>query len=425
MKIFLRITFIVCSIFYSYSLLSQTWQQKSFDNDYSFLNISKLSNSEAIAFGFNSNSLRTTDSGLSWEKYDIDHEAITGYEIISTSLFLDSTTGFVVAVDVPSRMGYLIKTTDGGESWSTLFSGFNQIITSIEYLSKEILILFGSNGMGQSTCHVSYDGGASWTVVDLNSVSTIRTSYLTPDGNLFFGDKNGKVLCFSDTLQTLKVATNLNKDIMQIKFFDNNIGFICGKRRLLYKTIDGGITWNDISEDIPEDNNGQITITDIIPLNSKTYIILSKRQSTLDTEIFLTQDGGLSWQLDSQIEDDEKDLRSICKINDTIVCAVGTGLITRKNISNLVSVKEINKTSNSNNELIAYRYKNTVTIFNFGKLDIIQPENIQLYNYLGEKIQVKKLLYFNDDLKIFIDSKADYIYGNIFCNNKLYYFKTF
>lgn len=145
----------------------------------------------------------TTDGGVNWQ------DDITGglNRNCLSVYFLDSLRGWMVGQD-----GIIRRTTNGGSTWSNVTSAITTSINTVFFINENIGWL-GTEVGGNLRLMKSIDGGAVWSQ---------QTSI--PD---------------------------ISGAITDIFFLNENIGFACANNAMLFKTIDGGVNWEDISSSIP------------------------------------------------------------------------------------------------------------------------------------------------------------------------------
>jgi photosystem II stability/assembly factor-like uncharacterized protein len=113
-----------------------------------------------VTVGLYGKALYTTDGGVTWQKSttDVDY---AGYDFSSVHL-VDERNGWMCG----SR-GALLKTLDGGQSWTTLHNASSSVTVDaftnnplhrVQFLDAQTGYIAADNGMIKST-----DGGASWT----------------------------------------------------------------------------------------------------------------------------------------------------------------------------------------------------------------------------------------------------------------------
>ncbi|HEX7845111.1 MAG TPA: gliding motility-associated C-terminal domain-containing protein [Chitinophagaceae bacterium] len=83
---------------------------------------------------------------------------------------------------------------------------------------------------------------------------------------------------------------NLAPQLRNIKFANADTGYTCGSRGKVFRTIDGGNTWTDISPDTLVNSNGTATYTALSVVNGRTiYVGGSSRK------MFRSTDAGATW----------------------------------------------------------------------------------------------------------------------------------
>jgi photosystem II stability/assembly factor-like uncharacterized protein len=113
--------------------------------------------------------LRSDSGGASWTDVTnpLGSEGITGFT------FIDATTGWGRAGSRDEDSGVysgggLIRTTDGGQTWETLFSGEPRTIAAVSFIDAEHGWLV-SNSATSRTVERTTDGGTTWTPLSLPS----------------------------------------------------------------------------------------------------------------------------------------------------------------------------------------------------------------------------------------------------------------
>ena len=253
------------------------------------------------------NILKTTDGGTTWAS-----NWSGAFEGLISITFPNINTGFAVG-----RNGVILKTTDSGSNWTALSSGTTYNLNSVFFSDNNLGYVVGQAG----TILKTIDGGLSWIKVDnyntsynnLNSIrfTNINTGYIAGD--------NGTILKTTDG-GTIWVTQSANPfyDISSIFFTDANIGYAVARKWANYqgtilKTNNGGITWNEIwtgeykklnSVFFSDANNGYV-----VGDNGDTYGFIMK-----------TTNAGTSWNV---VCGSDKWLSSICFTSTNTGYAVG------------------------------------------------------------------------------------------------------
>lgn len=188
---------------------------------------------------------------------------------------------------ISGDMGTLLKTENGGASWSELDVGTNHtfvktfVLNENEFFTSRIGI-FKTNDSGISFNEL---GGLSDYA---GSIFAIH--FFDSDNGLIY--KNGSILKTIDGGQTWTVSYSNAGYASIMQFVSGNVGYIAGGisydgRSIgeLHKTMDGGNTWSPI---------------DIQTSAIQSMYFLSEQIgyiSNFDNEFFITRNGGSDWEI--------------------------------------------------------------------------------------------------------------------------------
>src|SRR5207244_1516283 len=91
------------------------------------------------------------------------------------------------------------------------------------------------------------------------------------------------------TVKTFPTGT-LAPQPRNIKFANQDTGYATFTRGKVYRTVNGGTTWTDISPDTTVNSNGTATYTALSVVNGKTLYI-----GGTSRKIFKSTDAGVTW----------------------------------------------------------------------------------------------------------------------------------
>ncbi|WP_343633959.1 YCF48-related protein [Fluviicola sp.] len=252
-----------------------TW---SLQGNYSVYNgltsIDMLSTTHGYASGYHG-IFETTD-GLNWN--ELINEP-NGYFL--ETQFLNDTLGILMS-------NYeLLKTTDGGQTWDTIFieSGYN--LFALQFVDENMIVAVG-NDLGYGNIIVSHDGGLSWDEPDDAAGLPLTDVYFTTSLLGYAVGHNGTYLTTVDgglTWQNSTQFQNMLNPSPSIYFISEMTGFVRANNNQYFQTTDGGNTWTDLSS--PKNRNFE-----------QTFFLDSLHgwaTSSVLTEIISTSDGGQSW----------------------------------------------------------------------------------------------------------------------------------
>ena len=113
----------------------------------------------ATSRGYNSNFIKTIDGGETWFNDTIDAALI--YGSFESVYFTSENSGIIGSW----YLAGLVKTDDGGNSWSDVSGGIAPDLYSIDFADTQTGFAVGINGLIMTTI----DGGDSWTSIELTS----------------------------------------------------------------------------------------------------------------------------------------------------------------------------------------------------------------------------------------------------------------
>ncbi|MCX6235232.1 MAG: YCF48-related protein [Bacteroidetes bacterium] len=253
---------------------------------------------------------RTTDNGLTWQA--IDDRFFCGD--ITDVHFINDEKGFLTAEiwggGTPACGLY--KTIDGGDTWTGCFSPDLFSIAVVHFCDD-------NNGWIATDCvwdlwlYRTTDGGVSWSVLE----TTINNEDNIPNCIKFQDEDFGYLATDEHIYQTTDGGYNWvirkNGYFTDIELKHWPVCFAAGWSGL-HRSGDAGTNWQYI--DIP---NG-ILLNDIFFLNYYTGFLCGN-----SNRIFRTRDGGISWEQLTVTTPHPIDFYEVCFTNLTTGFAVGDG----------------------------------------------------------------------------------------------------
>ncbi|MFN5630145.1 MAG: YCF48-related protein [Bacteroidota bacterium] len=156
------------------------------------------------------------------------------------------------------------------------------------WINAQKFIAVGDAG----TINLSSDDGATWqrvqpfTIVDFKGIFVKDSLTLFIAGSL--GNGKGEIYKTVDGGETWEIVyNNINMPLKDIHFPNDSVGYCVGKYSTIVKTIDGGVTWNDLTN--VSNISGELNT--VWFLNSDTGYV--GRSSSFS--MYKTSNGGLTW----------------------------------------------------------------------------------------------------------------------------------
>ena len=276
--------------------------------------------------GFEGTILKTSDGGESWQAQSSGTTA-DFYGLY----FVDANTGWVVG-----SYQSILKTTDGGQSWVMQQSGEQTtLLEEVVFLDAQTGFAVGIAG-SQGVVYQTRDGGKSWNTQSLGSgwlkdITFIDTNTGWAAGitgssmiiNWRYGFPFG--ITISNRRATLwrtidggstwqKVAFSEDAWVKGVSFLNKNDGIIWGTGGLLYKTSNGGANW--ILQNV---------VTKPSSAFESIQYLTTQIAYTADTKyLYSTSDGGVNWQPISAETTTDGFIYDICFTTDSTGFAAGS-----------------------------------------------------------------------------------------------------
>lgn len=347
---------------------------------------------------------KSEDGGLNWQEIAVSINIDFNIYRFDGIEFINDQTGFLLAnpslvnpQDQSEYPGLIFKTEDGGVNWNPIDIGISRKYYQILFIDDSTGLLlsqpyYSSFDFDSNMLHKTVDGGKTWTtnngvgygVVNfLNDQHAWAGNYKTTDegqtwiyqnfnfpslnypiDRIYFPDSLiGYAISYKTILKTedggntwFKQKELENGVLQDIKFYDSNIGFVCGFGGLIYFTNDGGQSWNRYGNGVVENimdvdfidenigwavgSNGCVLHTlnggknwnkqnipsecDSVFFRAITFIDSDKGWITGDNYILNTMNGGIDWQVQLKVNLEVGGrFRDIKFLNDSNGIAVG------------------------------------------------------------------------------------------------------
>jgi len=239
---------------------------------------------------------KTTNAGNTWTSI-----ATPFASQITDIFFLDENYGFVT-----TEYEGVFKTTDGGKVWtkvlaSFIFPGNHTLVFNSDYMIRFFNKMEGfvqiKDNVGNSMLIQTQDGGLSWTFFSNNSdnskpiIIPDRARILQDNKTGFLINRQGKIYKTTDRGANWNLIREMNEFSIDASFLNEDMGYYLTTQDIL-RTSDGGKNWEEIQTHFPN--------TPIIDPYSQIFgfdtgEIITTNLS--DGKIYLSKDGGENFDL--------------------------------------------------------------------------------------------------------------------------------
>ncbi|HEV2801820.1 MAG TPA: YCF48-related protein [Pyrinomonadaceae bacterium] len=306
--------FVILLLLVAPSVVAGEWRQQTSGTMAWLRAVYFVDEARGWAVGSKGALLSTVDGGRTWAV-----RRAPGEDTLRDVYFADERTGWLVCErsiyllkTKEEARSYLLKTTDGGETWSrVLVTGAETdvLLTRVAFVDDLRGWAFGEMG----ALYATTDGGASW------ERRMLPTKHLLL-GGAFLADQGWLVGAGSTFLYNpdgaewragslpLTAATRLSA----VSFVEARRGWAVGERGLVLTTANGGRTW------LRQESNVEVDLSDV------KFVDASEGWAVgAEGTIIHTTDGGANWRRETS--DTRHALERLSVVRGTRAWAVGFG----------------------------------------------------------------------------------------------------
>ncbi|MFL1011866.1 YCF48-related protein [Flavisericum labens] len=258
------------------------------EGNYYFRTIEFLNEDIGFLGTLNDKFFKTTDGGDNWTavtNISPNPPAICGLNTVGTSTIYGCGAYFTPA--------HIIKSTDSGNTWQFIdMSAYANALVEIYFLTEDIGFVSGRNDNG-ATILKTTDGGLTWSELYNSNITGEyfwKMQILESNPNVIFGSISavnpnlGKLAKSTDGGATWNTYDAPETDIQAVGFISENKGWMGGHTTGFYETENGGQTWTNLN--IGSNLNRIFIISTTLAFASGTSLY-KFTEETLNTKQFL------------------------------------------------------------------------------------------------------------------------------------------
>ena len=247
--------------------------------------------------------IKTTDGGNSWTS------VFTGIDNgVEDICFPDLNTGYIAGWSA-----YFAKTTNGGTNWTQQNPGTNVFYyTGVAFKDADHGVVTAQTNTGSGVWYTS-DGGATWNTGSGFANIPYKLKFVS-DNTYFLVTNNGEIQKSTNggaNWTTVKSGAGL---LLGIDFYNSQIGIATAEDGVIYKTTDGGNTWT--TQTI---NAGDPLWRDVAWRNQNEIVICGTPET-----IFRSTNAGATWVNDYPASTYDPALYEVLYTNDDIAYICGS-----------------------------------------------------------------------------------------------------
>lgn len=192
---------------------------------------------------------KTTDAGRSWKEFRPlnNYNNLNGTPDFLSVRFIGKKEGFIIGslfkvIGGEERItdSLVLKTTDGGETWSRLIIPYKKEIIHLDFVNDDYGWMVGDGGLILATTNA----GQNWEVQKSGTTEPLYNVDFRDKNEGYAVGKKGTILRTENGGKIWeKVVTNFPETFMRVDFADDKNGWIVGYKGTILRSSDRGKTW--------------------------------------------------------------------------------------------------------------------------------------------------------------------------------------
>jgi len=261
-----------------------------------------------VATDGSGNMYRSNDAGLNWiQTFTTPNGMLPFYLGSAVPVFTDAQVGYF-----GYGQGFIIKTTNGGDSWIQISSGSGSTINDMDRFSNGDIIAVGEYG----TILKKESASDKWIIQTSNTQTNFKAVQIIGLNDVVTVDDAGKIFTSNDGGINWSASSSVPQDLLTAEdlFFTSLLdGWIVGQgytTSAIFRTSDGGNSWNAVNDFIGYYNSIDIQ-------GSNIWI------SNLDGLCKRSTDNGSTW-IDGTLPGSPYQIQDMDFYNENVGYAIGS-----------------------------------------------------------------------------------------------------
>ncbi|TKG95138.1 T9SS type A sorting domain-containing protein [Puteibacter caeruleilacunae] len=246
------------------------------NESYALTGVVFLDNNTVIAIGESGTIIKSKDGGENW--YKVSTETIRRLFAIQR---IDSKTAYVIG-----DYGKLLKTVNGGDDWFLVDFPNPEYPypRDLFFINEDVGYLFG----GKNNILKTTDGCKTWKALSVTPYDIAGGYFINEDKGFVFGGSLYMTDDGGDTWVNVEIKDlPFSNSFVDIQFVNEKTGFLLGRKGRVYKTTNGGEKWVKV---------GTMVTDYATVIHFKNESIGYATGSWDGSLIYKTEDGGVTWE---------------------------------------------------------------------------------------------------------------------------------
>jgi photosystem II stability/assembly factor-like uncharacterized protein len=209
--------------------------------------------------------------------------------------------------------GNIYLSTDGGNSWSTTLQNVPANIQKIRFLNNQVgFAVGGGEGFGVAMyIGKTTDGGSTWVDLSENLMKSVGSSTYIPlyglwivDASTIYVSSGCGVYVTRDGGNTWSRAANICSTYPETSYIAENLqfptastGFVSGYRQYLFRTQDGGSSWEKLDAPWNWGEGKELWGLQFLDASNGWALVIDRFFPDIGAFLYRTTDGGENWSL--------------------------------------------------------------------------------------------------------------------------------
>gem|GEM_PF-2039235 len=209
-------------------------------------------------------------------EWKVKHQApksVTFYDV----KFVNSNVG--VAVGNNDTNNYIMLTLNGGETWTNIANAAtSEMVNGVEFIDENTIYVIGRKG----SLYKTTNQGSIWTKINLGTNANLRDISFPSANKGYICSEAGRYLYY-DGIGWVAIMVYSKDNFINVKFPNVNEGILTSSTGRVWRTENGGTTWDTIKKNLEAINGSHFLHGNL------GYIVGPKGMAKR------TINGGISW----------------------------------------------------------------------------------------------------------------------------------